>query len=441
MSQTTILTDLIDRDDAELATWAIEWLGLDLAALWPDLDDDGRDWLVDAGIVSEVEADVECTAAESWESDWRSESNAAWPTYTLNVTADGMESVEVEGWHLVGPMGPDGNRQHEEWDTEDGDGACGGLPYVDGWTITSGDNVGSDTLIPCWRHEGCWVTLDREALGTDRHGRGSLGDAAGDADHGSEPTWEDVPRDDMERESTVHIIRDGRIVEVDLLSGGLAPCEPESDDDDHYSRYYRSRRTAYYATAWSHGETEDTYRDERAAKDAIAELADDGELHKDEDAARKALGRLVLDAQTVPGDLVEGVDDDGLYVEAQDAGERYHPDADQLATILRAGWMPVIDDITEALGVRETLAAAREWQAEMDAIIEADDPWVMIDDSVRGGNCPVGTQSFVRELARHEDAVGEIGAARASLILSLRDDSYTRRACRLAAQRLLVEAE
>lgn len=44
-SALSLPTDLIDRGDDALTAWAIDWLGLDLADLWPALDDDGRDAL------------------------------------------------------------------------------------------------------------------------------------------------------------------------------------------------------------------------------------------------------------------------------------------------------------------------------------------------------------------------------------------------------------
>jgi hypothetical protein len=148
---------------------------------------------------------------------------------------------------------------------------------------------------------------------------------------------------------------------------------------------------------------------------------------------------MVEDAHGSPPGLTVGHDDEGLYVAAEDGDddEKYHLDGPQLTAVMRHGWAVALDDIVDALGVRATLDAARAWQAEMDRIIAERDPWVTFDDSIAAGNCRIGTQSFVNRFRAEIGAKGEIGAARASVILRMRDDAYTRRAARVAAQRTL----
>jgi hypothetical protein len=434
----TTLTDLIYRGDDDLTAWAIEWCGVDIAAEWPALDDDQRDALVTAGVVTEVQAGVECTDAESWESDWRTESNAAWPMYTLTVSADDMDDIDVKGWHLVGPMGPDGNRRYEEWATEDEDGQGYGRPYVDGWQIISGDHVGSDAMIPCWRDDsGQWCTLDRDHLGYRRDWQGALADAASDADHGDEPTWDDVERDEMTTHDDLWIIRDAEIVEVSTLTGGIA-----GRDVEYQTRLGQWRDTVeYYATAWSHSLTDDTYQDEGDALSALSEMVDDGKTYDSEDAALLALSRMALDAHDEPDGIECGIDDTSLYAQPADDGDdaRYHLDADQCTRVIRYGWMAVMPDIIEALGIRATLDGARQWVSEMDRIISEADPYVSVDDSLTAGNCRAETDRMRQRLC--DDCGGTVGAVRASVILSLRDDAYTRRACRVAAQRVMMHRQ
>src|SRR5690606_33051731 len=123
------------------------------------------------------------------------------------VYAGEMPPLELTGWHLVGPMGPDGNRRYEEWDVEDGDGGGSGRCRVDEWEVRSGDYVGEDHVIPVWWHDGRWYTLDRDAL------QDAIDNAASGADHGDEPTWEDVDRDEMEYWEGRYIIQDGRVID------------------------------------------------------------------------------------------------------------------------------------------------------------------------------------------------------------------------------------
>ena len=424
---------IIARDDSAFGAQAVEWLGLDLAEAWESLDNDERDWLVESGIVAEVGAAVACDDAESWKDVWCSDSGAAWPTYSLSITAeDGGCVIEVDGWHLVRPMGPDGNRQHTEWATEDCDKS--GLPRLDNWEIEAGDNMSGGGLIPCWRNDDDqWCTLDRDKLDD------AIAAAASAADHGGDPDWTDVDRDDMECYEILYIIRNHEIVEVSLLSGGIAGHDVEVVNYDEYGDYRPRSETHYYATAWSTDQTEDTYESKGAALAAIRDLADDKKVWCSDDHAKSALARIAYDARDTPEGMDCGVDDSGLYVQPVVDGDdaRYHLDADQCTRVIRYGWSAVMPDIVEALGVRTTLDGARQWQHDMDKVIAEQDPWVQIDDSLAAGNCREETDRFYRRLCDELGGEG-IGAVRASVILRLRDDSYTRRTCRVAASRLFA---
>lgn len=61
--------------------------------------------------------------------------------------------------------------------------------------------------------------------------------------------------------------------------------------------------------------------------------------------------------------------------------------------------------------------------------------WVSAPDSIRAGNCAVGTEHMAAVLARSLRAQGELGAVRADVLLMTRDDVFTRRAITAAAAR------
>lgn len=86
--------------------------------------------------------------------------------------------------------------------------------------------------------------------------------------------------------------------------------------------------------------------------------------------------------------------------------------------------------------IRATLANRRQTQqaAEIDAAVDrvADRLWVCVDDSLSSGNCYPGTNQFRQSIQSVLSADGELGAVTAATILSLRDDQFTRRACRAA---------
>jgi hypothetical protein len=319
---------IIDRDDPRIARRAISLLHIDLAAEWPRLSDDQRDWLVDAGIVSVIEADVTCTHAAPWAACWDEDVAAAWPSYTLRISAPGMAPIGVDGWHLVGILPPDAEHRRRGWRRRNDDGAYGGLPRIRGWDIRGGENCDGGGLIPCWRQGDRWVTLDRCAL------RWAIAEAAETADHGAEPTWQDVRVEDMRCVASRYVIRDATVAEIDILHGGLAPCDDGT----------------YWAEAWAVEGRPETYPSLNAAVAAVAAMADDNQAYSTEAEATAALGRMVEDTHGSPPGLVVGHDDDGLFVVAEDGDDKYHLDGPQLTAVLRHGWSAVTDDIADAFG-------------------------------------------------------------------------------------------
>lgn len=269
----SILADLLARGDDDLTVWAVEWLGLPIDELWDDLDGDERDALVAAGVVTSVTCDAECTDAESWSYNWQSECHAAWPKYTLTVTAAGLPPFEVTGWHLVGPP-VFRHRRVEPWGVEDSDGYYSGHPWVDeyGREYRGGSDVDDRCRpIPCWRHEGRWVTIDPSSLDS------KFRSAASCADHGDEPIWEDVTEKDSVSEETLFVIRGGRVEELTLWRGGLAGLD----------------NGKYWAEAWGVSGQEETFE---TRADAIANLAgntDNGEVYEEDAEAVTAIGRAV----------------------------------------------------------------------------------------------------------------------------------------------------
>lgn len=98
-----------------------------------------------------------------------------------------------------------------------------------------------------------------------------------------------------------------------------------------------------------------------------------------------------------------------------------------------------VDFARDAFAKRATEKRLAARNAELDAILasQPDNVWVSFADSINAGNCDSQTRAFREQLARELHADGELGAVRASVILSRRNDDYTRRACRAAALRLL----
>lgn len=75
-------------------------------------------------------------------------------------------------------------------------------------------------------------------------------------------------------------------------------------------------------------------------------------------------------------------------------------------------------------------AADRAWANTLGRPIDA--IWVDADASIRSGNCPAGTDAMA---SRVRAVVGPVSAVRADVLLSLRDDAFTRRAITASAKR------
>lgn len=76
--------------------------------------------------------------------------------------------------------------------------------------------------------------------------------------------------------------------------------------------------------------------------------------------------------------------------------------------------------------------AARLLLKERHSLVDAGKKWVTVDDSLKAGNCRVGTEAFVKKLEKKLNAKGQIGAVRGDIVIALQDDYYTRRAVAVA---------
>lgn len=352
-----LVQELAARDNQELAARVFAARNPDLGAVWPKLEDDERDWLVQAGFVHEVEADVEYVedSAGHWKDDWQTENGAAWPTYELQVAADGLEPLTLTGWHCVGYFSPDADHNDRHWDCRGDDWEFNGTPRVASggkvrWVIESDKSH----PIPCWRQDGQWVTLDRSKLDD------ALSDAADVADHGSEPTWEDVEWSDLDRkdpESVVWVVRNNRVESVDIYTGGVAG---EWEYDSYGRGRGRTRHTMTYgAEAWSHelARKDETVWETRA--DVIADLkerADDETLYESEGAAENALAAVVAEMEPPDGLSLAyepgETDEDGtagiaaqleliLGDDLDDAEDSYTLDLGDVAAVAAGGWRAI----------------------------------------------------------------------------------------------------
>jgi len=64
----------------------------------------------------------------------------------------------------------------------------------------------------------------------------------------------------------------------------------------------------------------------------------------------------------------------------------------------------------------------------------ANQVFVSVEDSLKSGNCKPETDSFADKIRKE---FGNIGAIRADILLEIRNDSYTRRACEVACKKYL----
>lgn len=422
--------------DHEFTRWALQWLSADpnevlehaVAGMYEgpaqQLRQSYLSQMIECGYIQTVEPVAKLTSSQSWEDEWISECGGSWPVYEIELHAPGMEAIDLAGWHCVGDFD---DHNGTGWEVRDDDSQFTGLPRLssDGDRIECGDNLSGSCDIPIWQHEGQWWTLDTDTL------EDVIQSAADQTDHGGRPRWHHVDRDEMTVKDDFWIIQDNRVVFVELLHGGLAPLDSRDGKGD----------TTYYAEAWSHSLTEETFETLGECLDDLAEYADNEAVYDDETKAQIVFGAFVEGQVELPEGFTSDTDDYGYYLSHDDDDDtRWHPTSDDLAAVLSSGsWMAVIDELTSKFGVRRVLDLNREWQSQMDYIIEKYNPWVVFQDSRNAGNCAQGTEAFTAKVSESIGAAGPCGAARASLILSVADNAYTRRACRMAAQRLADE--
>lgn len=119
-----------------------------------------------------------------------------------------------------------------------------------------------------------------------------------------------------------------------------------------------------------------------------------------------------------------------VYVTEKSTGELYHFDCWSHAPL---------SVVREAFEKRAILRRQEARNAEIDRLLadRAAFVWVEYSDSILSGNCESESRRFRESLQKQLSAEGELGAVRADIILAMRDDNYTRRACRVAALRCL----
>lgn len=107
-----------------------------------------------------------------------------------------------------------------------------------------------------------------------------------------------------------------------------------------------------------------------------------------------------------------------------------------------SGWL-IRDYHTRAAtldAARAEARAARERRAAVELRVrqqrvECGRVWVSAEDSLAAGNCPAGTEQVAR-LVRA--GLGHVGAVRADVLLSIRDDYFSRRAVAVAGKRIKI---
>jgi len=392
-----------------------------IAGAWGRMTDEERAWARDRGYVGDyAPVSAELIDAEGWRQGWSGDVGAAIVEYTVQLRV-GLDRYDLGGWHVVGS---DRSGGAGAWGMCDYDGMYTGLPQVadlergdeDVWSITACHCV--DVEIPRAIVMGGLVRpVDPDEV--DR----AIERAADSADHGPPPSDDDLSAADSERK-VYYAVRGCEVVEVEVMQCRLYPSEFDRDGDP----------TAWEVEGCYLADTDtwyDTLEDLRCGHDC-----EDETWHDDEEDASAELEQ-VLASRVMDIGPPAGLDieiDRGVACLSE--GElNYHLDAAQMASVALAGYWPasLLDEISRSFGRRATLDAARDWQARCDRIIAELDPYVWLDDSVAAGNCRSETDRFARVLWADLGA-GQC-AVRASLILARRDDAYTRRAVRCAAER------
>jgi len=424
-----------ERDrPAELLLWLIDRFGIDLLEMWPDLNDDTKTVLVDCGIVKEVKPTATLTDHETLTTA-HSENTTWWPEYTVELTAAHLpEPLEVSGWVECGWWR---DYDGDGWRISNGEGGLSGLPHCsdDAWEIGNVEG-GNDVEIPLWRSpSGGFLTFDRSVLG--RCYINVIDDAADHTDW-SEPTIDDIDASDLDDDESVWIVKGGEAAEITLSTGGLGETETEDWYDDENGGH-SVLVTTYELQAWTHELADGRVFADR--DDALAHLAECHGVEKVYDSE----DLLIVD--TLDDCCREFGEPEGLTVRAygrsddrhagyihphDDHDNNYHVTAEQALSCRREGWGALLPDLVQSLGRRACLDACKEWRDEADARLQRDGHAIMVtwELSIDAGNCEQESNQLRDAIV---DSFGDVTAVDARFLLSLRDDQYSRRACRLAA--------
>jgi hypothetical protein len=243
-------------------------------------------------------------------------------------------------------------------------------------------------------------------------------------------------------------VKAGDSCEIKLLTGGVGHYESDGEDRDGNYCYSIGN---WRVQAWSHELADDEIFDSREA--AIKHLCESHGVDKAYDSEELLIVDVLDDAAREHGEPA------GLSVyaygrcEDSEAGylypdgdkkvlsdytcthpNTYHPTAREAIAALNHGWGAIIDEIVNSLGRRAALDACRQWADQADAIIADRGDQIMVDfhTSIAVGNCE---QESRRLLDAMVSSFGDVTSIDARFLLSLRDDAYSRRACRFAAMR------
>lgn len=406
------------------------------------------EWAVNRGYAEYASVTAECIDSQEWRDDWRDDTGGSWPTYLVKLEVNGVNVGEVVGWHYAGMYD---NMGSNEWGILDKEGDTCGLPVYQ-CNRMAGPHIDSpshsDLELPLLNSSGQALLYDEYEVNR------SIEEAAADAGHGSEPSIDELDKDsDGEDWDCFYTVRNYEIREITVsrlvkycegsdydrgfhrpsyLLEGYTITDPDYPDADYGIHEYAEDAI----NAWSVEHGEQAYKDEDDAQFALAAVVDE-QLAELDELPGMEYGRDRIGETTWGTGRGEAGQVWIAPADREDEGEVYHLDDEQTARVCRFGWNAIIDEIREAFGTRQALAAIRSWQEEMDGAIAVTDPWVTLDDSLASGNCRAMSVQFRDQLSRHLGATGEVGAVRASMILGLRDDPFTRRACRMAMQRAI----
>jgi hypothetical protein len=255
------------------------------------------EWALARGYCRWASVGVECSSADGWRGEWQADCGASWPAYTLTVTVDGHEPLEVRGWHVLADFPRDGNGR-SGWDMRDDDGAYSGLPkYVAPNDCRPADADEAHPKIEAGTHMNGDLDLPRRDAVTgavlvydaDAVNKAIEEAAAEEADHGAEPELAELGWEDRNRRHTevLYLVSDGESREVEIAHAGLYQCGEKYEDDGRPRKKWllegwvtdcdliegvHPTRDSLVAELEQYGELYDDFADaERAAQEQEAE--------------------------------------------------------------------------------------------------------------------------------------------------------------------------